>query len=280
MPNHIKSKIEIQGSKEELAAVLSEFSTNHERTPDLALDGDVICTTKRDGDNDFDYSVGWLNEETGIFRRRDEEDVKGIPDGFTKKFAKAFIQFPDFDKVMPSPKGMNISSDNWLMPMDNEFSSNTKFKEHLDKMRDFFKNQPTRKDEVLKNFLQGVENYLNHGHASWYSWNVANWGTKWNSYSCKRVSDTVFEFETAWSNVRDIVELISVKFPTVTFIYEWADEDTGSNCGKVVYLGGEKSSWVPENGSKEAYEMAFNLRPDDKENYSLVDGEYKYIDED
>lgn len=236
MPNHIKSKIEIQGSKEELAAVLSEFSTNHERTPDLALDGDVICTTKRDGDNDFDYSVGWLNEETGIFRRRDEEDVKGIPDGFTKKFAKAFIQFPDFNKVIPQP--------------ENIFNGDLGEKER--------------------------EMCRREGRPNWLDWNTENWGTKWGSYSCEKLEENIFTFETAWSSVKGILKVMSSKFPTVTFVYEYSDEDTGSNCGKVVYLNGETTDYVIENGSNEAYEMAFRLRPDIKDRYEFVDGEYQY----
>lgn len=41
------------------------------------------------------------------------------------------------------------------------------------------------------------------GHASWYSWSIANWGTKWNAYGLDilREHEDVFEFrfDTAWS---------------------------------------------------------------------------------
>ncbi|MCJ1901482.1 hypothetical protein MR829_14005 [Paracoccus versutus] len=41
------------------------------------------------------------------------------------------------------------------------------------------------------------------GHASWYSWSIANWGTKWNAYSCEVIDECEgrfeFRFDTAWS---------------------------------------------------------------------------------
>ena len=36
---------------------------------------------------------------------------------------------------------------------------------------------------------------------------------------------------------------------------------------------------LPENGSKEAYEIAFELRPWNKEYYEMVDGKYSYKEE-
>lgn len=41
------------------------------------------------------------------------------------------------------------------------------------------------------------------GHASWYSWSIANWGTKWNAYSFEIIEEREgrfeFRFDTAWS---------------------------------------------------------------------------------
>lgn len=41
------------------------------------------------------------------------------------------------------------------------------------------------------------------GHVSWYSWSIANWGTKWNAYSFEIVEECEgrleFRFDTAWS---------------------------------------------------------------------------------
>lgn len=42
-----------------------------------------------------------------------------------------------------------------------------------------------------------------HGHSSWYSWSLANWGTKWNAYDFRLIAEDDdqldFSFDTAWS---------------------------------------------------------------------------------
>lgn len=100
----------------------------------------------------------------------------------------------------------------------------------------------------------------------WYTWNVENWGTKWNSYSCVMESLNVYTFETAWSSVPKVIEKISKEFPDVEIRYEYADEDTGSNCGSCTYIGGVcHDLFLPESGTKEAYELSFLLRPEIKD---------------
>jgi hypothetical protein len=104
----------------------------------------------------------------------------------------------------------------------------------------------------------------------WYNWNAKHWGTKWGGMEYKQISINVFEFDTAWASVPMILEVMSVAFPKLTIKYSWADEDTGHNCGRRV---------IPKGGSKEAYEVAFDLRPDRAGDYELVDNQYKYKEE-
>ena len=67
----------------------------------------------------------------------------------------------------------------------------------------------------------------------------------------------------------------------VAFIHEWADEDTGSNVGRVKYKATNPESSVVENlsNTKAGYELAFDLDPDLSSNYVLVDGKYEYREE-
>lgn len=184
-----------------------------------------------------DYSVGWYDEKTDIFYRRGEPDLVGIPENYEKKIIKEYIHFPDFSKVIPPPENL--------------------FKESLS----------SKKIEELNR--KGIPNQ--------YDWQTKNWGTKWNSYSHNRVSEFVFEFETAWSSVRLIVQEIANNFPKVHIDYKYSDEDTGYNCGHIQY----KNLWVKEeeiiDGSKEALDLAFLLRPHYKDNYKLVNGYYFFI---
>lgn len=93
---------------------------------------------------------------------------------------------------------------------------------------------PIKKDEA-KDVIRAIENYQECGYLYWYDWNCASWGTKWNAYGQPDgghpIDTRTFEFETAWSHPVDIIHLISEALSGVTLFIEFADEDTGSNCG-------------------------------------------------
>jgi len=82
------------------------------------------------------------------------------------------------------------------------------------------------------------------GHGSWYSWNVAKWGTKWNSYDFvwhqspelltgddDEAGKLVFGFDTAWSVPEAIFRALAPMWPDLQF--EVAAFDEGWNfCGE------------------------------------------------
>lgn len=76
-----------------------------------------------------------------------------------------------------------------------------------------------------------------------YEWCIANWGTKWNAYDIGITYDAVY-FQTAWATPLPIWAEISKRFPDLQVIIEYADEDRGNNCGRMVYLNGEQIEWV------------------------------------
>lgn len=111
----------------------------------------------------------------------------------------------------------------------------------------------------------------------WLTWNRKNWGTKWNSSECIQETYNSFTFVTAWNGVPKLMLELSKQNEGVEFEYEYADEDTGSNCGAFLFKNGEvKKSNEPLNDSLEAWELAFKLRPHYKKDYQLVDGKYVY----
>jgi hypothetical protein len=115
----------------------------------------------------------------------------------------------------------------------------------------------------------------------WYNWNCDNWGTKWGGYSYVREGINIFQFQTAWSGVPKIIEVISKAFPDLQMIYTWADEDSGSNCGTQTYHSGVVVFQnIPKSQSKEAYDIYFSLNPEDKAQYNLVGDTYEYIEQD
>ena len=109
---------------------------------------------------------------------------------------------------------------------------------------------------------QYYDNLRKYGAKTWYQWAYQNWGTKWNSYDCEPadIGNKTLCFLTAWDGVPKIIEKIAERFPDAGIIYSWADEDIGSNVGILVYENGkETGSMLPENGSRQAYELAAQI---------------------
>ena len=233
MPNHITNRLEIKGSKKEIKKIIEKFGTYHPATLNKTHDDSLIICKEKNND---DFSVGWFDVKTGIFSRRNEDDILGLPDNWEMEINEAFMQFPDFEKVIPQP--------------DNIFRGDLGQKEK--------------------------EMCAREGRPTWYSWNIDNWGTKWNSYRCKKEDDNIFIFETAWNSVSKIIETISKKFPSIEFYYEWSSEDTGYNCGYATYKNGLNELNELDKQSKDAYELAFKLRPEDRNYYELINGQYQY----
>ncbi|MFD0713209.1 hypothetical protein [Paenibacillus sp. GCM10027626] len=94
-------------------------------------------------------------------------------------------------------------------------------------------------------------------------WARQHWGTKWNAFSqpdTRNTEDTLY-FQTAWNGVPDIIQKIAWIFPNVTLEYSFANEDLGSsNCGIYRFKENEVLEEIHyQSGSKEAYELAFDL---------------------
>ena len=276
MPNYIQNRLELVGTSEQVKEVLKRFSTHYKKTPSTSYDCNLIF------ENKSTKEYGWFNKKTKEFTTRDKPPTYKIPKGFEQKFDNAWTRFPDFNKIIPRPKELDISSDTFVSPMENsKFGGQTKLREHLDSIRQYISKcpNPDARKETIDNFIAGVKNYLKHGHSTWYSWSIENWGVKWNCSECKKIDKSLFEFTTAWSGVPELIKKMSGEFPGVKFVYEFSDEDTGSNCGAGTFYGGEAFFKMLDNQSIEAYELAFKLRPDRAENYKLVNGKYKYIEE-
>ena len=280
MPNHVKNRVEFIGSLEEIKKLIERFSTSFERTLRKAEDGRLIYENKTTG------KFGWRDEKENKFEFGHDRGkiVSGIPEGYEQDFDEAWVIFPDFNKIIPMPPTLQLTSGSLgenahalLFGTVKEKYFPTSIEE---KQERFSKLSVEDQKEAVALAIQYQDNLIKYGHTTWYDWSIEHWGTKWNSYSCERINDTTFQFETAWSGVPNLIELMSKEFPNVTILYKYSDEDTGCNCGIGEYKGGEVYFKELENSSKEAYDLAFELRPDYKENYKLVGDNYEYVEED
>lgn len=191
-------------------------------------------------------------------------------------FIKSDESVFDFNKIIPMPEGLKIDDSSLgndgmrylLLKADGCFHKNeaAEMKSRLEEKCQF--------DIAIALGKKYLINIANTGHKTWYGWSKENWGTKWNALEPNIVSEKLIEFDTAWNGVVSLIEKLSAIFPDVVFEYKYADEDTGCNCGYGTIKNGVSEMVFPEKYSREAYELAFELRPDCAEDYVLKDGNY------
>lgn len=141
------------------------------------------------------------------------------------------------------------------------------------------------KEDVIAYGKLAIDNVKKYGSKDWYNWCVKNWGTKWNA--CSTFFDEEFPnevmFQTAWSDVRELVIELSKKHPENTFVYEYSEEQIGNYTGMCMIQNGDfKMASIPSDFSKEAYELAFDLWGDGTKEFFKFNEEtntYEYIDD-
>lgn len=234
MPNNITNRLRILGTNEQIKEVFDKYNTHVEAKIAMAYDNTIICRDK----SKTDFTVGWFNPFTGVFKTREDNSERiGLPENWEMEVKKAIDCFPDFDKIIPSPKC------------------------------DEYNDLPSQ--EIARN----SPNW-------WNTWNIANWGTKWNGYEYQTEVFGCYLFDTAWNGVPELMLKLSSQNPEIEFEYTYADEDSGYNVGKFIFKNGEVlTANEPQGGTKEAYDIYFELNPDRKKDYELVGETYEYIGE-
>lgn len=154
---------------------------------------------------------------------------------------------------------------------------------------DFNKVIPTP-DNIYQGNLGQTER-AKYGKNNWLDWNIAHWGTKWNSYGYdaeytpREFDGEHINFQTAWRCPQPVIAALAKQYPDLSFELTWADEDFGYNTGKKEYEDGEEIfSSIPQGGSKEALELAAEVHgidlADEGYLYNEATGEYEYAEPD
>lgn len=190
----------------------------------------------------------------------------------------------DFNKIIPMPEGMTgeinsrvETAAKYALKMD--LHENPMIASLQQTNRQNGDSPLTFNEQDWNHFIQCLNNARNHGYVYWYDWSVALWGTKWNAYQTpdERDTENTIYFQTAWSSPKDLIQKLSGLFPEVRFTLSYADEDSGSNVGKITYQAGKVVLFARvKNQSKEAYELYFDLHPGRREDFVLVGDTYSY----
>lgn len=209
----------------------------------------------------------------------------------------------DFNKIIPMPESLNIESGSRsnkgleiyraylgaTVPGTDTENPDPKV---VGKLSAAHQIQLAEDSDLFRLGKQCYENIREYGHADWYSWSIANYGTKWNSYGYDdfpkyQEGSDMIKFLTAWSPPYPVLEKLSEMYPDVTFSHQWADEDFGHNVGEIDYYGGESiNENIPDGGSTEAFRMAtdiMDIKLDSEESgyyLSADESGYVYADND
>jgi hypothetical protein len=145
-----------------------------------------------------------------------------------------FDQYIDFNKIIPMPEELKETTSPVRIVSESESKKGKGITQEMH-------------DELIEKY----------GHADWYSWSNANWGTKWNAYDQSSDDDGEIIFQTAWNTPLFVMKKLSEQFPNARFNVRYADEDLGYNCGDYTLIGGEISGC--ELSDDEAKNLAHDI---------------------
>lgn len=255
MPNHIQNRLTFTGDAEQVKAILNSIKSIDKEGEAMSIDFNKIVPRP--------------------------ESLSIEPHSVIETWAKICTGQVDivqlFQKMPDTPT--NLFRDRQYGSLASRMEAATAM-EYLMGEKD--RNIKSFTEEEFDLFVKCLTNMRNHGHLSWYTWGIENWGTKWNAYGQPDNRDTENQiyFQTAWSTPFPVIKKLSEMHPNVNIQLDYADEDSGCNTGTVCFENGSPVSVMQyESQSKEAYDMYFVLHPDQKENYRLVGDKYEYVEE-
>jgi len=122
------------------------------------------------------------------------------------------------------------------------------------------------------------------GADDWYEWTTGHWGTKWGAYEVtinepSYLGDDIIEvqiyFQTAWSSGAIVLDNLARQYSSIEFYLIYADEDSGSNTGKIWWKKGAMvNNDIPDYSMDNYFECW-----GESEDWELVDGEWKWVED-
>jgi hypothetical protein len=142
----------------------------------------------------------------------------------------------DFNKIIPMPEELEETTFPVRIVTEEEYNKGNGITQEM-------------KDKLIEKY----------GHADWYSWRNANWGTKWNAYDQSSDDHGQITFNTAWNTPLSVMKKLSEQYPDATFNVRYADEDLGYNCGEYTIQNGETEWDYIGNQDEQSNEFACEI---------------------
>lgn len=70
---------------------------------------------------------------------------------------------------------------------------------------------------------------MKYGKEDWYTWNITNWGTKWDFEVDEDIEEckSTYHFDSAWAPPIQGIETISKSYPNLVFFLTYEEEGMG-----------------------------------------------------
>jgi len=153
-----------------------------------------------------------MNELTCIFQTAEEYNAfkeKANPESFYN----SFIPMPSVLEETQSP---HVDVDKFIIQYNEE--NDTKYTT-LEQIASFGNDW---NKVIALHAIQNIKAFEETGYHDWYSWNLTNWGVKWDAVRCtsKELPDfntIIFTFDSPWGTPEHFVRQLSSLYPDATF---------------------------------------------------------------
>ena len=153
-----------------------------------------------------------MNELTCIFQTQEEYNAfkeKANPESFYN----SFIPMPP---VLEGTQSPHVDVDKFIIQYNEE--NDTKYTT-LEQIASFGNDW---NKVIALHAMQNIKAFEETGYHDWYSWNLTNWGVKWDAVRCKSkelpdFNTIIFTFDSPWGTPEHFVRQLSSLYPDATF---------------------------------------------------------------
>ena len=153
-----------------------------------------------------------MNELTCIFQTSEElKSFKSKVD--EKNFYNSFFPMPE---ILVDTQSPNINVDNLILEYNKKTNSTAMgLTEIIKSNHSFFSG-------IAEQALKNQQAYIATGYYDWYTWNLNNWGVKWDASDVKvkelpDFNTVIYSFNSPWGCPEHFVRELSKLYPDATF---------------------------------------------------------------
>jgi len=151
-----------------------------------------------------------MNELSCIFQTQEEYNVFKEKINLEGLF-NSFIPMPE---ILDGTQSPNINVENLILEYNKETNSTSMGLTEI-----IISNHP-RYSDLAKNALKNQQAFIETGYHDWYSWNLDNWGVKWDAVRPTVKFDLLtitLCFDSPWGCPEHFVRELSKLYPNATF---------------------------------------------------------------